>query len=98
MHGVRVFLPNPDLEDLSGGLVLSNFTEELESIPGASHSPPHPNSAKGLTEMLRVFGRVFCSTSLLSVYMCVRMPPSLSSITGVPSSRALPGFPICGNG
>jgi len=36
---------------------------------------------------------VFCSTSLLSVYTCVRMSLSSRSIAGVPSSRALPGFP-----
>ena len=39
--------------------------------------------------MLRVYGCVFCSISLLSVYMCVRMPLSLRSIAGVPSSQAL---------
>jgi len=37
---------------------------------------------------------VFCSISLLSVYMCVRMPLSLRSIAGVPSSQALPGYLI----
>jgi len=44
--------------------------------------------------MLRVDGFVFCSMSLVFVYMCVRMPSSPRSIAGVPSSRALPGFPI----
>jgi len=44
--------------------------------------------------MLRVYGCVFCSISLLSVYMCVRMPLSLRSIAGVPSSQALPSYPI----
>ena len=44
--------------------------------------------------MLRVYGRVFSSVFLLSVYLCVRMPSSPSSIAGVPSSRALSGFPI----
>jgi len=34
------------------------------------------------------------SISLSSVYMCVRMPLSSRSIAEVPSSRALPGFPI----
>jgi len=29
-----------------------------------------------------------------TVSMCVRMPLSLRSIAGVPSSQALPGFPI----
>ena len=43
--------------------------------------------------MLRVYGCVFCSISLLSVYMCVRIPSSSRSIAGVSSSRALPGFP-----
>jgi len=43
--------------------------------------------------MLRVYGCVFCSTSLLSVYMCVRIPLSSRSIAGVSSSRALSGFP-----
>jgi len=33
--------------------------------------------------MLRVYGCVFCSVSLLSVCMCVRMPLSLRSIAGV---------------
>jgi len=45
-------------------------------------------------DMLRVYECVFCSLSLLSVYMCVRMTLSLRSIAGVPSSRALPGYPI----
>ena len=44
--------------------------------------------------MLRVYGCVFCSVSLLSVYMCVRMPSSPKSIAGLPSSWALPGFPV----
>jgi len=42
--------------------------------------------------MLRVDGCVFCSFSLLSVYMCVRIPLSLRSIAGVSSSQALPGY------
>jgi len=37
---------------------------------------------------------VFCSMSLLSVYMYVRMPLSSRFIAKVFSSRALPGFPI----
>jgi len=44
--------------------------------------------------MLRVYGCVFCSIFLLSVYMCVRMPLSLRSIAGVPSSQVLPGYLI----
>ena len=44
--------------------------------------------------MLRVYGCVFCSIFLQSVYMCVRMPLSLISIAGVPSSQALPGYLI----
>ena len=44
--------------------------------------------------MLRVYGYVVCSIFLLSVYMCVRMLSSPKSIVGVPSSRALPGFPV----
>ena len=43
--------------------------------------------------MLRVYGCVFCSISLLSVYMCVRIHFSSRSIAGVLSSRALPVFP-----
>ena len=43
--------------------------------------------------MLRDYGCVFCSISLLSVYMCARIPLSSRSIAGVSSSRALPGFP-----
>jgi len=46
------------------------------------------------TGMFRVYGRVFCSISLLSVWMCMRMPLSLRSISGVPSSQALPGYLI----
>jgi len=49
---------------------------------------------RGLLTILRVDGCVFCSISLSSVYMCVRMPSSPGSIAGVPSSRALPGYPI----
>ena len=44
--------------------------------------------------MLGVYGCVFFSISLLSVYMCVRMLLSLRSIAGVPLGWALPGFPI----
>jgi len=44
--------------------------------------------------MLRIYGCMFCSISLLSVYMSVRMPSGSSFIAGVPSSRALPGFYI----
>ena len=44
--------------------------------------------------MLRVYGYVFCSISLLSIHMCVRMLLSLRSIAGVPSSQALPGYLI----
>jgi len=43
---------------------------------------------------MRVDGCAFCAISLLSVYMCVRMPLSPGSIAEVPSSRALPGDPI----
>jgi len=43
--------------------------------------------------MLRVYGCVFCSGSLLSVYACVRIPLNSRSIAGVSSSRALPDFP-----
>jgi len=43
--------------------------------------------------MLRVYGCVFCSICLLSVYMCVRIPLCSRSIAGVPSRRALPHFP-----
>ena len=46
------------------------------------------------SSMLRVYGCVFCDISLLSVYMCVRMPLSSRSIAGVPSSRALLGYLI----
>ena len=42
--------------------------------------------------MLRVYGCVFCSVSLLSVFMCVRITLSSRSIAGVSSSRALPGL------
>jgi hypothetical protein len=38
--------------------------------------------------------RVSCSISILFVYMYVHMPSSLRSVAGVPSSRALPGYPI----
>ena len=44
--------------------------------------------------MLRVYGCMFCSISLLSVYMCVRVSLSSRSTAGVPSSRALPHFPL----
>jgi len=44
--------------------------------------------------ILRDYGCVFCSISLSSVYTCVRIPLSLRSIAGAPSSWALPGFPI----
>jgi len=44
--------------------------------------------------MLRVYGFVFGSTSLLSAYMCVRMSLSLRSIAGEPSSLARPGYLI----
>jgi len=37
--------------------------------------------------MLRVYGSVFCSISMLFVYMCVRMPSSPRTIAGVPSGR-----------
>jgi len=37
---------------------------------------------------------LICDILLLSVYMCVRMPLSSRSIAGVPSSRALLGYPI----
>jgi len=43
--------------------------------------------------MFRVYGCVFCSMYLLFVYICVRMPLSSRSIAGVPSGRALLGFP-----
>ena len=42
--------------------------------------------------MLRVYGCVFCSISLLSVYMCVRIHLSSRSRAGVLSSWALPVF------
>jgi hypothetical protein len=38
-------------------------------------------------------GCVFCSISLLFDYMCMRLPLIPWSIVGVPSRRALPGFP-----
>jgi len=41
--------------------------------------------------MLRVYGCVFSSVSLLYVYM--RMPSGPRSVAEMPSSRALPGFP-----
>ena len=43
--------------------------------------------------MLRAYGRVFCSTSLLSVYMCVRVHLSSRSVAGVLSSCTLLVFP-----
>jgi len=43
--------------------------------------------------MLCVYGCVFCSISLLFVYMRVRMPSSPRSIARVPLGRTLPGFP-----
>jgi len=46
------------------------------------------------SSMLRVYRCVFCFISLLIVYMCMRMSLSSRSIAGVPSSRALPGYPI----
>ena len=48
------------------------------------------------SSMLHVCGCLFgaISSSLLSVYMCVRMPLSSRSIAEVPLSRALLGFPI----
>jgi len=44
--------------------------------------------------MLRVYECVFCSIPLLFAYMCIRMTSSPRSIAGVPSGRALPGYPI----
>ena len=44
--------------------------------------------------MLHAYAYVFCSISMLFVYMCVRMPLSVRSIAGVPSGWALLGFPI----
>ena len=41
--------------------------------------------------MLRVYA--FCSISRFSVYMCVYIPLSSTSIAGVSSGRALPDFP-----
>jgi len=41
-----------------------------------------------------VFMHVCFVISLLSVYMCVRMPLSSRSIVGVPSSRQLLDYPI----
>jgi len=48
------------------------------------------------SSMLHVCGCLFgaISSSLLSVYMCVRMPLSSRSIAEVPLSWALLGFPI----
>jgi len=44
--------------------------------------------------MLRVYGCVFGSISLMSVYMCVRTPLSSRSIARVPLSQTLPGYLI----
>ena len=44
--------------------------------------------------LLRVYACVSCSISILFLYMYVHMPSSPRSIAGVPSSRALLGFPI----
>ena len=44
--------------------------------------------------MLRVSSSVFCSMSFLFDYMCMRLPFILWSISGVPSSQALPGYLI----
>jgi len=44
--------------------------------------------------LLRVYACVPCSICILFLYMYVHMPSSLRSIAGVPSSRALLGFPI----
>jgi len=46
------------------------------------------------SSMLRIYEFVFCSICILFVYMCVRMLLSSRSVVGVPSGRALPGFPI----
>jgi len=69
-----------------------NWTDN--SGGGASGLKLFAVSGVRYSSMLRVYGCVFCSVSLLSVYMCVRLPSSPRSIAGVPSSRALPGFPI----
>jgi len=63
-------------------LKCQNRTWKLIAIPGVWRK-----------SMLRVYECVFCSISLLSVYMCVRIPLCSRSIAGVPSSRALPHFP-----
>jgi len=53
-----------------------------------------PVSGMCCPSMLCVDGFVFCSISLVFVYKCVRMPSSPRTVAGVPSSWALPGFPI----
>jgi len=59
-----------------------------------------PEKSQGFYETLLyhcytlVYGCVLCSISLLSVYMCVRIPLSLRSIAEAPSSQALPGYLI----
>jgi len=44
--------------------------------------------------MFRVYGCVFCCISLLFAYICMHMTLSPRTIVGVPSGRALPGFPV----
>jgi len=93
-----VFLSNPDLEDPEDRTVETVFSgnfSELESIPGVSRTPPPPQFCE------RAYGDVAClwmcvlfNFFFVCLHVCVRMPLSLRSITGVPSSRALPGFPI----
>ena len=46
------------------------------------------------SSMFRVYGCVRCSISLLCAYMSMHMPSSPRPITGVPSDRTLPSFPI----
>jgi len=48
------------------------------------------------SSMLHVYrdASVSCSISILFVYVYARMPSIPRSVAGVPSSRALPGFPI----
>jgi hypothetical protein len=46
------------------------------------------------SSILRDYGCVFCSISMLFIYMYVRMSSNPRSIAGGPSGRALPVFPI----
>jgi len=97
VHHIVIILPTLSLlllrvEAVGCTLTILPINQFCTRFSSFFNSPLFSAATSVVHPCLRVYGCVFCSISLLLVYMCAHMPSSPRSIVGVPSGRGFRAF------